>query len=319
MKKLSKLFKDKVGKDLTLLIVPSTGAAVKSIRLSMLIVFIIIAIIIVNIFVAIGYSSQISKLRYYEKTVKQKNRQICSLEKEQKQLGQTLEKSYKITEELNKLKRQRLKILESWKNIQRNTTIKRPVSRSRKSSREIAYCLPDYQPKSIAAVQTKVEQNFSQVQKFIELEQQEQEILMDEITHYQRKLECIPSLNPLRHSRITSWFGIRIHPKLGFSRFHTGIDLGTSIGTKVYATAPGKVIFAGYKSGYGKIVILDHGYGYKTFYGHNSKLLVKRGNRVDKGQVICLSGNTGTSTGPHLHYEVRVNDKPVNPIMFLKN
>jgi murein DD-endopeptidase MepM/ murein hydrolase activator NlpD len=319
MKKLLKNFKNKFGKGLTLLIIPSNGAAIKGVRLSLSIGIVIISVIILNIYLVINYSSQIGRVRYYEKIVQQKNSQIGSLQKGQKQLGQTLAKSYQITEELNKLKQERLKNLELWKNIQGRAKIKRPVSRSRKNIGEITYCLPDYQQEPIGEVHTLVEQNLNRIQKFIELEQQKQVTFWDEIKYYQKKLEYIPSLNPLRYGRITSWFGTRIHPKLGFSRFHSGIDLAATVGTKVYATAAGKVIFAGYKSGYGITVILEHKYIYKTVYGHNSKLLVKKGQQVKKGQVICLSGNTGTSTGPHLHYEVRINNQPVNPIMFLKN
>lgn len=99
---------------------------------------------------------------------------------------------------------------------------------------------------------------------------------------------------------------------------HEGVDLAAEYGTKVRATAAGVVSFADWEEGYGYMVKINHDYGYETCYGHNSRLLVYAGETVKKGQVISLSGNTGESTGPHLHYEVRINGKPVNPVPFLK-
>lgn len=113
---------------------------------------------------------------------------------------------------------------------------------------------------------------------------------------------------------VTSGFGRRIDPFTGKLAFHPGIDIEVNRGTKVRATADGVVRRAGYdKGGYGRYILIDHGNGFKTVYGHNSKLLVKVGEHVVRGQVISLSGNTGRSTGPHLHYEVRYKNKVINP------
>ncbi|AZR74289.1 hypothetical protein BBF96_13285 [Anoxybacter fermentans] len=117
---------------------------------------------------------------------------------------------------------------------------------------------------------------------------------------------------------ISSEFGFRKDPVTNEQAFHEGIDIAVWYGTPVLATADGKVIYAGWKSGYGKVVIIDHGYGYQTVYGHNSKLVVRKGQRVKRGDIIAYSGNSGKSTGPHLHYEVRVNGVPKNPIEFIK-
>lgn len=115
---------------------------------------------------------------------------------------------------------------------------------------------------------------------------------------------------------VTSEYGFRKDPITGQQAFHEGIDVGVWYGTPVTATASGKVVFSGWKNGYGRVVIIDHGYGYQTRYGHNSKLSAKVGERVKRGTVIAYSGNSGKSTGPHLHYEVRVNGIPKNPRMF---
>ncbi|MEO0758708.1 MAG: peptidoglycan DD-metalloendopeptidase family protein [Cyanobacteria bacterium J06648_16] len=117
--------------------------------------------------------------------------------------------------------------------------------------------------------------------------------------------------------RVTSRFGTRTHPVLGYRRFHAGIDFGASYGTTVNAADSGRVIFSGWYGGYGNAVIIDHGGGITTLYGHNSRLMVREGQTVQRGQAIAAVGSTGLSTGPHLHFEVRRNGNPVDPLGFL--
>jgi len=116
---------------------------------------------------------------------------------------------------------------------------------------------------------------------------------------------------------ITSPYGWRIHPIFGTRRFHSGIDIGADYGDPIRAADGGIVICADWLGGYGKAVILDHGAGISTLYGHNSELLVGEGQRVYKGQVIARAGATGYATGPHLHFEVRQNGSPVDPLAYL--
>jgi murein DD-endopeptidase MepM/ murein hydrolase activator NlpD len=116
---------------------------------------------------------------------------------------------------------------------------------------------------------------------------------------------------------LTSGFGYRVHPILGYSRFHSGIDLGADYGSAVWAAKAGRVIFAGWYGGYGQAVILDHGDNISTLYGHLSKIYVSEGQTVQRGQVIAAVGSTGLSTGPHLHFEVRVSGEPTNPLSYL--
>ncbi len=124
---------------------------------------------------------------------------------------------------------------------------------------------------------------------------------------------------PLKvHTYIASGFGTRRNPFGRGYEFHDGIDLPAWYGTPIYATAPGKVIEAGWSNIYGYYVKLDHGYGYRTLYGHMSKILVKRGQVVKRGEVLGKVGSTGRSTGPHVHYSVYVWGKAVNPVPFLE-
>lgn len=124
-----------------------------------------------------------------------------------------------------------------------------------------------------------------------------------------------PFLRPVR-GRITSRFDYRRHPILGGRRFHTGVDIAAPGGTPIRAAREGVVIFAGWLGGYGKCVIIDHGDGYTTLYGHCSSICVSRGQHVSRGQVVGRVGSTGLSTGPHLHFEVRYRGRPVNPLRF---
>lgn len=125
-------------------------------------------------------------------------------------------------------------------------------------------------------------------------------------------------IDPLRgNGKVSSLFGYRIDPINGHRAFHGGIDLACPIGTKVFPAFYGKVIFTGWKGNYGNLVILQHEYGYQTYYGHLSKILVKRGQKVDLNTVLALSGKTGRTTGPHLHFEIRHNGSRINPDLFV--
>jgi murein DD-endopeptidase MepM/ murein hydrolase activator NlpD len=136
----------------------------------------------------------------------------------------------------------------------------------------------------------------------------------------EKMLASIPAIQPISNKnlkRIASGFGYRIHPVYKTWRMHTGMDFTAPIGTPIYATGDGVVIKPKSRmSGYGKVVVVDHGYGYKTLYAHCSKIIVRPGQKVKRGQIIGYVGNTGISTGPHVHYEVLKNDRPVNPVNY---
>lgn len=136
---------------------------------------------------------------------------------------------------------------------------------------------------------------------------------MDRLNLYRIAAQKAPFAVPLKGSfRYTSGFGMR------WGRMHKGTDFAAPHGTPIYATADGVVIHAGWQSGYGRMVKIQHEFGIETRYAHNSKLFVKKGERVSRGQKIAAMGNTGRSTGTHLHYEVRVGGKAVNPMTYIK-
>jgi murein DD-endopeptidase MepM/ murein hydrolase activator NlpD len=135
----------------------------------------------------------------------------------------------------------------------------------------------------------------------------------------QDRLSSIPSINPVYSpdAWISSGYGYRKDPINGARRFHDGMDIVAPRKTPVIAPAKGKVMFAGWRDGLGRMVEIKHGYGYSTIYGHNDKLTVKKGDTVERGDTIALLGSSGRSTGPHLHYELRKDGKLLNPYRYV--
>jgi murein DD-endopeptidase MepM/ murein hydrolase activator NlpD len=135
----------------------------------------------------------------------------------------------------------------------------------------------------------------------------------------QDRLSNIPSINPVYSGDawISSGFGYRRDPINGARRFHDGVDIVAPRRTPIIAPADGKVTFSGWREGTGRTIEIKHGYGYRTRYGHNDKLTVRKGDTVRRGDTIALLGNSGRSTGPHLHYEIRENGKLLNPYRYV--
>ena len=132
-------------------------------------------------------------------------------------------------------------------------------------------------------------------------------------------LKCIPAIQPVSNKdlkKTASGYGVRVDPIYKTTKFHEGMDFSANIGTPIYATGNGTVTKAGWQSGYGRVVVINHGYGYETLYAHMNKINVRVGQKVTRGEVIGEVGNTGKSTGPHLHYEVHVKGRVVNPVNY---
>jgi hypothetical protein len=139
----------------------------------------------------------------------------------------------------------------------------------------------------------------------------------------EKMLVCIPAIQPVNNKdlkRLSSYYGYRIDPIYKIKKFHAGVDFSAPQGTPIYASGAGTVTKTKRsRRGYGNTVTIDHGYGYVTFYAHIKDIKVKKGEKVSRGQIIATVGNTGKSTAPHLHYEVRKNNKTVNPIYYFFN
>lgn len=158
----------------------------------------------------------------------------------------------------------------------------------------------------------EVRQQISQLQLAIDLRRQSQEAVRNLLNDQVSLSRATPQGWPTK-GWLTSYFGTRKSPYTGLPTLHEGLDIAASIGTPVVATADGVVARVEYSPSYGKTVVVDHGYGYRSQYSHNSRLLVKAGQRVSRGDKIAEVGNTGRSTGPHLHYEVHLNGVPTDP------
>jgi murein DD-endopeptidase MepM/ murein hydrolase activator NlpD len=139
----------------------------------------------------------------------------------------------------------------------------------------------------------------------------------DSLESHKERVEAMPSILPTQGWLTSHFTNARMHPILGFARPHEGIDVAAPTGTPIEAPAAGRVIEAGWESGYGNVVVIDHGYGIQTKFAHTSKTLVRKGQHVERGDRIALVGSTGLATGPHLHYEVHVNGRPVNPLRYV--
>ena len=153
-------------------------------------------------------------------------------------------------------------------------------------------------------------------------QQEEFESLLKSLEDQQNLLASTPAIRPVSRgvkSWVTSRFSYRKSPFTGRREFHKGLDIAARLGTPILATADGIVAFAGKKGLLGNTVVIDHGHGLVTRYGHISKLLKKRGEKVKRWETIALMGDTGRSTGPHVHYEVRLNGMPVNPEKYIIN
>lgn len=148
------------------------------------------------------------------------------------------------------------------------------------------------------------------------LEEVRQQKLLTDIQTMRERLETTPAIWPVRGT-VTSGFGWRRSPFTGKREIHKGLDIANPRGTPVYAPAKGVVEFVGFKNAYGRVIVIDHGHSISTRYAHLSKAVVEVGQKVIRGELIGNIGMTGRTSGPHVHYEVRLNDKPVNPRRYI--
>ena len=161
---------------------------------------------------------------------------------------------------------------------------------------------------------SEIELDVNKMSRKVKLELKSYSNLYDLVKEHSDNLKTTPSILPVQSGYVNSNFGYREDPFTGKVRFHHGLDIAVNIGTKVYAPADGKVKFVGRQSGWGKVLKIDHGNGYRTVYAHLSRIVVKPGSEIKRGDLVAESGNSGRSSGPHLHYEVHKYGAPQNPM-----
>ena len=169
-------------------------------------------------------------------------------------------------------------------------------------------------PSDITTRISEIEMNVDAMTRKVKLELNSYNNLYEMVKEHSDNLKVIPSIPPVQKGYVHSGFGYRKDPFDGKVRFHYGLDFAVNTGTKIYAPADGKIKFAGRQGGFGNVLKIDHGNGNRTLFAHLSKFKVKQGAQVKRGDLVAISGNTGRSAGPHLHYEVHKYGTPQNPL-----
>ena len=181
----------------------------------------------------------------------------------------------------------------------------------------------DYEKMANGELAGKIARKLDQIMAKVVVQSKSYDELIDYAKNYSTEIASVPAIQPISNKDLTrtaSGWGYRIHPIYKIRKFHYGIDFTAPLGTEIYATGDGVVkVVESSRRGYGNKVVIDHGFGYKTLYGHMNEFNVKQGQKVKRGDVIGFVGNTGLSTAPHLHYEVFHNNQNVNPINYFFN
>lgn len=257
-------------------------------------------------------SSVISGVIYFVSNLSGNDNKIISLEKENQVLKAKL---FTISDNYNSLEN-KLKSLIKLSNDLRLAVNLEPISAEERlmgvgGSKSIDNLFTGVQPDVEKALDV-----VDEVTRKFEFEKSQFDEISQKLKSNQQLFEAIPAIIPTNGSFSNNSYGMRIHPILHVKKMHLGIDIIANVGTPVKAAGKGKVTFVGYKEGYGLTVEIDHGFGYQTIYGHLSSAKVKEGKMVNRGDVIAKTGNSGLSTGPHLHYEVLHNGQNLNPAEF---
>ncbi|MGB9680197.1 MAG: M23 family metallopeptidase [Minisyncoccia bacterium] len=296
--------KKKKNKYINIMIIPDSNHEVKNLKIS--IPFLKITMIsILTILLSLGTLSiySLGQNTYLYESLKQKDAKIADLTKinsQQENKIAVLDKNAQLISEkiknLNELEDKVMRMV----GLSSTKTSRGNITRDSRNTSSISYD----------------ENTTTQLASEIDQKSKDLENLMAKVSDRLNYLNSIPSIYPV-YGTITSPFGMRKSPYGYGSEFHPGIDIAVPVGTPVKAAGSGTVTYAGWLSGYGKAIMIDHGYGITSVYGHNSEILVKVGQTVKRGDIIAKSGNTGRSTGPHVHFEVRLNGNPIDPMKYL--
>lgn len=290
----------------TILFIPPDHSTTRQIQFSQLGKHYIGAGILLLGVIIIGLFAQNLYLSHYMKknqsAINNINQLKSTIEVRNQEISHLNEKSTQITKDLSGINDLEAKLASILK--------LQPFSTSSTLSRGSSATPQSYTPSS--STNQSLDQNATMLATHLSLLQQ----YYDAAVKQENKFQHTPSILPVQGA-ITSYFGYRRNPFGGWStEFHNGIDIACNYGTPVLATADGIVTFAGWDSAYGQKVEIDHSNGIVTFYGHNSRLMVKSGDQVKKNDMISYSGNSGRSTGSHLHYGAIINEKNADPLTF---
>lgn len=298
----------------------STGREVCHFKISWAAAASILIFIFLDIYIFLAYSIQIWQVDSFRQKIAWRDELIKKIIAEKPYVKPVLNRSDLLEVEFVRCRKENQAMIVVWDRIrQKNRFLFQKSGRSlfkRRNGKKITLHSLSHSGTVVTALD-QLENNLNQLEPILEKEVAEQQQLYEGLKTYEHRLDHMPSLYPVK-AKVCSRFGIRMHPIHKRYIMHDGVDMAAVYGSKVQSAADGVVIFADWAKGYGLTVVISHDYGYQTCYGHNSLLLVHPGETVKKGQTICLSGNSGVSTGPHVHYEVRFHGKPINPVPFLK-
>ena len=334
MKRLQKI-KSFIFSDFTVLIIPKTTRTTKQFRLNALATYsALVAFVLLNIFVStfsVYYYNKTKVLDSENTSLNSEltsNRNTVSALKDKTSLQddeiiELINKNEDILsylnhriDEVNELYIEMTNVIASF-NSENNADISVPVSRSldRASIQDLtSFKNIDDKDADMDLEEIQEQDALSQV---VNTMKSESSNLISEIEQELEYLDCLPDLPPVE-GRLSSAFGYRRHPITGLRSFHYGIDITADRNVPVEAAGSGVVVFSGWSGGFGKVLIISHGYGYESVYAHNNALYVSQGDAVKKGDIISSVGNTGNSTGPHLHFEIRLDGEAIDPTGILR-
>ncbi len=316
--KTKKNINKKLKKGYLMMVIPNTKGPISYLNIPYLIFVFFFLLLGINFYFLFRYPFRISEVMKLEYRIYCLREVISKQDKDLRRIDPCLKMTKEIEKKLNEANRFFLDMEQEYQVVHNRTA---NVKRTDQRNYRLVH-LPQYKLSSSDQDFSKLailNNNLDYLEQELETTSSSLENLLAKYKAYDRRLDFTPTIWPLaRDRRISSSFGYRRHPVYKQIIKHQGIDIPTRYGTPVRATAEGKVTIAGIQGGYGLLIEINHGYGYRTRYGHNSRLAVKVGQWVKKGQVIAYAGSSGISTATHVHYEVRVNNVPVNPRLYLK-
>ncbi|MDI3480839.1 MAG: hypothetical protein PWQ97_494 [Tepidanaerobacteraceae bacterium] len=295
----------------TIMIVPHSGRSTISISFSAVILK-IFGVLLVGIIAAVLIYAVNFSISYRQ--IQASNRELAAKTMDYNKLQQQLDYFVKKTQTLEEKMQGLEKLDKDLRDLLKNDpALKKNIDLKQTDDSKEVYILAS---RSGIDREKAIEELRVMESRLPEQEQSLKE-LKNAIIQRNQRMASTPNIWPV-DGRITSGFGYRRSPFGYRKEFHDGLDVAAPYGTSIRATADGVVVFVGYKSGYGNMVTISHGYGFETSYGHTSRVMVKKGQKVKKGQIIAQVGNSGRSTGPHVHYMVRLNGEVKDPASYLQ-